>query len=564
METKPKLNWRYAMQIGLLAGVIVVYVAVIGMVEAFDERSIITGPNGISLALGALLVYGPALAAGYLVSRRGRQAGANPAARIAYGALAGLATSLPVIALIVVGTAFPNIRNMFVNVTPALMRILTLGLGAVTGSLVMAGLLIGLGVIGGALQLVPDRLRNALLTGTAIVIVAGLLGELFNQVLRDLFGNQTARLIFNREALSLGAAIVFFLVGAIISYYWKPVSNRLRHRYAGMDYSGQRNVRGAGYTFLGIVLLALPWVLGTYLSEVMNNVGLYVLMALGLNMAVGLAGLLDLGYVANFAIGAYVMGLFTTTGNLGVGHLNFWLVLPFCILAAMLASGILALPVLRMRGDYLAITTLGFGEIIRLLALSDWLKPYIGGSQGVLHIPNAQLGSLHFNTPEMIYYLILGASLVVLFVSVRLNNSRTGRQWMAMREDEDAAKAAGIDTMMTKLLAFTLSAASGGLAGAIFASKLGTIFPSSFSLLISINTLAVIIVGGMGSIPGIVVGALVLIGLPELLREFDEYRLLLYGVLLVIMMLKRPEGLWPSATRRRELHTETPALASGD
>ena len=230
----------------------------------------------------------------------------------------------------------------------------------------------------------------------------------------------------------------------------------------------------------------------------------------------------------------------------------------------MLTGFTLALPVLRMRGDYLAIATLGFGEIIRLLALSDWLKPYIGGAQGVLFIPKPSvplIGAItigrftffDFSDPRWVYYLFLAACLLMLFISLRLNNSRTGRQWMAMREDEDAAGAMGIDTMKTKMLAFTLSAASGGLAGAIFASKIGTIFPHSFQLLISVNTLCIIIVGGMGRIPGIVVGALALIGLPELLREFAEYRLLMYGALLVVMMLVRPEGLWPSAARRREL-----------
>ena len=284
--------------------------------------------------------------------------------------------------------------------------------------------------------------------------------------------------------------------------------------------------------------------------------GLYILMGLGLNIAIGLAGLLDLGYVTNFAVGAYVMAVLTSTGPLGIGGLNFWFVLPISLLAAMCTGFILALPVLRMRGDYLAIATLGFGEIIRLLALSDWLRPFIGGSQGILFIPKANLFGLTFSGPQQIYYLILAACLLTLFVMIRLNNSRTGRQWMAMREDEDAAAAMGIDTTKTKVLAFTLSAATGGVAGAIFASKLGTIFPHSFNLLISINALSLIIIGGMGSIPGIVVGAVVLVGLPELLREFAEYRLLLYGALLVTMMLIRPEGLWPSAVRRRELQAD--------
>ena len=292
-------------------------------------------------------------------------------------------------------------------------------------------------------------------------------------------------------------------------------------------------------------------------------IGLYVLMGLGLNIAIGLAGLLDLGYVTNFAVGAYVMAILTSTGPLGLAArtgvevVNFWLVLPISILCAMFTGFVLALPVLKMRGDYLAIATLGFGEIIRLLALSNWLKPLIGGAQGVLFIPKPTISigsfAFEFSGPQQLYFIIFAACLLMLFISIRINNSRTGRQWMAMREDEDVAAAMGIDTTLAKLLAFTLSAASGGLAGAIFATKLGTIFPHSFNLLISINALSLIIVGGMGSIPGIVVGAIVLIGLPELLREFSEFRLLLYGALLVVMMLVRPEGLWPSAVTQREM-----------
>ena len=282
-------------------------------------------------------------------------------------------------------------------------------------------------------------------------------------------------------------------------------------------------------------------------------------MGLGLNIAVGLAGLFDLGYVTNFAVGAYTMGVLTSTGVLGIENkmgvtvFNFWLVLPVSLLVAMFTGFILALPVLRMRGDYLAIATLGFGEIIRLLALSDWLKPIIGGAQGVLFIPAPNFFGVELIGPQRLYYIILGACLLAVFVSSRLNNSRTGRQWMAIREDEDVASAMGINTARSKLLAFTISAATGGVAGAIFAAKLGTIFPTSFNLLVSINVLSLIIIGGLGSLPGIIVGALFLIGLPELLREFDEFRLLLYGTLMVTMMLARPEGLWPSAVYQREV-----------
>jgi branched-chain amino acid transport system permease protein len=278
-------------------------------------------------------------------------------------------------------------------------------------------------------------------------------------------------------------------------------------------------------------------------------------MGLGLNIVVGFAGLLDLGYVAFFAIGAYTMGLLTSTGDLGLG-LPFWFALPLSILAAALAGVILGIPVLRMRGDYLAIVTLGFGEIIRGLVISDLLKPVIGGAQGIIKIGRPEILSFVFVRPQHFYYLILVGCLVALFVSTRLRDSRAGRRWMALREDEDVAEAMGIHLVNTKLLAFAIGAALGGLAGGIFASRIGSIFPNSFGLLISINVLVLIIVGGIGSLPGVFVGALVLVGLPELLREFSQYRLLMYGALLIVMMLMRPEGLWPSPIRKLELHAE--------
>jgi len=209
---------------------------------------------------------------------------------------------------------------------------------------------------------------------------------------------------------------------------------------------------------------------------------------------------------------------------------------------------------MRMRGDYLAIVTLGFGEIIRILALSDLLKPFIGGAQGVLEINKPAIFGLTLVQPSQFYYIVLAGCLLAAFVSWRLSESRLGRQWMALREDEDVAEAMGINLVNTKLLAFGIGAAFSGLSGAIFASKLTSIFPHSFGLLVSINVLCLIIVGGMGNLPGVVVGALVLVGLPELLREFAEYRLLAYGALLIVMMLAKPEGLWPSAVRERELH----------
>jgi branched-chain amino acid transport system permease protein len=323
----------------------------------------------------------------------------------------------------------------------------------------------------------------------------------------------------------------------------------------------QRMLATAAYIILGIGVLALP-LLGPYPAEILDTVGLYILMGLGLNIVVGFAGLLDLGYVAFFALGAYTIGILTSPEIQWLGvQLTWWQALPFAVLVGTLAGFILGIPVLQMRGDYLAIVTLGFGEIIRLIFLSDWLKPLAGGSNGITRIPRAvQLpDGARFSDQQVLFYVILAGILVAAFIATRLKYSRMGRNWAAMREDEDVAQAMGINLVRTKLMAFATGAGLSALSGAIFASKLTSVYPHSFNLLVSINILAVIIVGGLGSIPGVIVGALVLVGLPELLREFAEYRLLVYGAVLVFMMLKRPEGLLPEARRKLELHEATEA-----
>jgi branched-chain amino acid transport system permease protein len=265
--------------------------------------------------------------------------------------------------------------------------------------------------------------------------------------------------------------------------------------------------------------------------------------------------MLDLGYVGFFAIGAYTIGMLTSPEGiqrLGYQPVDFWVALPIAVGISVLAGIILGIPVLKMRGDYLAIVTLGFGEIIRLLFLSNALKPVVNGAQGLTRIPPINIGPVVFQDPEILYFLILLAVGVTWFVSRRLRDSRLGRAWMAIREDEDVAEAMGIDLVNTKLLAFATGAAMAGFGGAIFAAKLQSIVPQTFDLLISINALSVIIIGGLGSIPGVFIGALLLIGVPELLREFAEYRLWAYGVLLVLMMLFRPAGFVPSHIHKRE------------
>ncbi len=524
------------------ATIIVVYLMLTGMIETFSERPIVIG----LITLGQIVLYTPSLVSGFLVART---EGLAVPFRVLYGTLMGLVTfMLP--ALLVLFMDNVAMRDMFQHASPTLIDIMTLGQESLVRGLVWLGLLGAVaGLMGVGLALLPPPLRQALITGLAVVIGMAVLSDLVSQILRQILGGRPDRILFSRDALRPGAGALLFLPIVILVYLHARFGTRLTARlpllHSARTPRGQLVANSLGV----ILLLTLPWLLGSYLSEVLVNVGLFMLMALGLNIAVGLAGLLDLGYVTNFAVGAYLVGVLTSTGPQGVGQFNFWLIVPISIVAAMFTGFLLALPVIRMRGDYLAIATLGFGEMIRLLALSDWFAPLIGGAQGVLFIPKPQILTLSFQTPQQLYYIILAACLLVLLISRRLDISRTGRRWMAIREDETVANAIGIDTTWVKTLAFTLSAASGGLSGAIFAAKLGTIFPHSFQLLISINALCIILVGGMASIPGIALGSIFLIGMPELLREFSEYRYLFYGILLILMTLYRPAGLMPAAVR---------------
>ncbi|NNG00380.1 MAG: hypothetical protein HKM93_13420 [Desulfobacteraceae bacterium] len=336
---------------------------------------------------------------------------------------------------------------------------------------------------------------------------------------------------------------------------WNFKGDDVKENYQHFSGGTQRGIKIGAFVLLACVLLILPQIVGLFLSEVLTIVGLYVLLGLGLNIVVGYAGLLDLGYVAFFAIGSYVTAILTSP-ELGFFALNFWQALPFAVLVGICFGVLLGIPVLKMRGDYLAIATLGFGEIIRILVLSDALRPWLGGAQGINKIGKPSLMGYEFSQPQEIYYFILAGCLLVVFISMRLKDSRLGRAWMAMREDEDVAQAMGINLVATKLLAFASGAGFSALSGAIFSAKIGSVYPHSFSVFISINIICLIIVGGMGSIPGVIVGAAALVGLPELLREFADYRMFVYGAALVAMMLLRPEGLWPDVRHKMELHKD--------
>ncbi len=322
-----------------------------------------------------------------------------------------------------------------------------------------------------------------------------------------------------------------------------------------------RQVRGGRYTryvVYGIILLLvflLPLRAGQYWNYTIGTVGIYVLLGLGLNIVVGLAGLLDLGYVAFFAIGAYTMALLTAPQPHNLLW-SFWIALPIGVILATVTGLLLGTPVLRMRGDYLAIVTLGFGEIIRILSKSDDLTPFTGGPKGVTAVGGPTLFGKPFNSGIDYVYLIFLAVLLVIFVTNRLQNSRVGRAWEAMREDETVSRAMGINTLTQKLLAFAIGAAFAGLGGAIFASRNQFTGPEDFNLMVSINVVAVVIVGGMGNIPGVIAGALVLKGLPEVLRQLQDYRVMVFGALLIVMMLWRPAGLIPSSRRKMEVEKD--------
>jgi branched-chain amino acid transport system permease protein len=307
---------------------------------------------------------------------------------------------------------------------------------------------------------------------------------------------------------------------------------------------------------IGFVLLALalvPLVSSPYWEDVYVQATSYALLAVGLNVVVGMAGLLDLGYVAFWAIGAYTMAIFSGAGPLQFAHLSTWEILPIGIAFAMLAGLLLGLPVLRLRGDYLAIVTLGFGEIIRIvlsnLGEGSDIANLTRGSKGIPQIPHPSLFGQNFGTSSTPYYYATLILLLIVVVFVRnLNNSRVGRAWVAIREDEVAAEAMGIDTFRMKLWAFAFGASTAGIAGVMHATRVGYVSPNSFQIITSILVLAMVVLGGMGSLIGPIVGAAAIVIIPEVLRDYvpSGVRFMAFGAILVLMMIFRPEGIIPS------------------
>jgi len=284
-------------------------------------------------------------------------------------------------------------------------------------------------------------------------------------------------------------------------------------------------------------LIYLPLSSSRFTQEIMTNVFFYIVVCLGLNIIVGFAGLLHLGYAAFFAVGAYTTGILSS-----VYGVSFWLTLPVSIVAAVIAGLAIGAPTLRLRGDYLAIVTLGFGEIIRLTVRNLSIT---GGAMGLIGIQRPVLFGMVLNQIVHFYYMFFILAIIAIFISYRLHDSRLGRAWQYIREDEDAASAMGINVVSTRLYAFIIGSAFGALAGSVYAAKMTAISPESFMFIHSVMILLAVVLGGMGKIPGVILGAVIVTLFPELSRDIGQYRLIIFAVVLLLLMLYRPQGIWP-------------------
>jgi len=418
---------RRAVLIGLAFGAGAVHIAAVGVLLAMHQRWIVV--DVLTLGQAALLL----IAGG---------AGAM-AARPLPGLIAGAAAGVPIAALTVLMSFIP-LSSIFIALSPALLDMLTLELGMAAG----IGLLVGggavAGLLGAALRISPVIVRRAIFPGAIAVVVAGVFQELIQLMLQQYEGpvGDFRDFIYTWEGLSPQGAVTIFLLVALISEIAGSVWRIRAARIGTRDHQRERMVR-AGIALL--VLAVLPAVAGSYVGQVLMLVGLYILMGMGLNLEVGLAGLLDLGFVAFFAVGAYTTALLTAGSPHALMHLSYWAAMPVAVVLAILVGVLFGLPVLGVRGDYLAVATMGLGEIVRVIVQSDFAAPLLGGAQGILEIPKPRLGGFVLGSPVSLFYLTLAASAVAAFVAWRLENSRLGRAWEALRDDEDVAQALGIN-----------------------------------------------------------------------------------------------------------------------
>ncbi len=575
MDTDPRpdwsLNthastWKQVFIAGLLFAFASLYVTLVGIVTTFEARDIIE--DVLTLWQGILLMT--FAFAGDIGARRAPH---GPLNAIIGAALTGLMSGAVLSILMIVGPML-DLRDYFPNASPDLYNLISgaelFGLEETramwkgetfpTTFWFPALVAMSLGTVGGLLTLMPRHLRNLIVLVVGAIIVMGMFASVIRSpMLQHDISSGAARQLFSSSGLRMPGAILVASLVIVTYLVWVLFKPREKWRALPQETRQDKRLMIPFGAIVLLVVLLLPLGFTGFIPAVIALIALYALMGLGLNITLGMAGLLDLGFVAFFAVGAYTTALLTSTGELGIAEWNFFVAIPFAMLVAMGFGILLGLPILNIRGDYLAIATLGFGEIIAILARSDLLKDFIGGPRGILNVPKP-LASLGIDIPpdhwlagpNQIYYISLICILVISFIAIRLRDSRLGRAWVAIREDEDVAEALGINLVQTKSLAYMLGAAFAGLGGAIFAALYGSIISSSINLNVSILIVTIITIGGMGSIPGVVLGAIVIIGLPELFREFAEYRFLFYGLALILVMHWRPEGLMPSRTGRQE------------
>jgi branched-chain amino acid transport system permease protein len=573
-----------AVRAGAIGGIVIVYLCLVGMVEKFGTLAVV----GSSVTFNWILLFGTACVTAYVAVRprviAGQRVTAGPADAATAGAVSGLVAAAVTAAAIGLANLLgvETARTVLRSVTDELIGILTFHMDAWVGAALLGALLTVAATAGGLLRVADRRIRRVLVSGTVAVVVMGLLQRIVPTALDQL--NIGRDWLYDRVSLGitpLGALVVFAAAAAATGL---GLGERLRSVFRpepvadGLDpeeshplesaAASRRAVSIVAWLVVAGLLLVLPYLVGPVVSRILGTVGIFLLLGLGLNIVVGYAGLLDLGYVAFFSVGAYVMAILTGGQRVTFkgyqppafgASLSFWAAVPIVVAVAALIGVLIGAPVLRLRGDYLAIVTLGFGEIARVIFGSTWAQGLFGGALGMSAITKAPIPGTGFqfqDDPRHFYYLALFFCLLAMYVSWRLQDSRIGRAWNAMREDEQVADAMGISTIRYKLLAFAIGGAVGSIGGALFAVSLGSLTIKSFQILVSITALAIVILGGLGSIPGVVLGALVLIGLPGVLSQFEEYRLLIYGGALIAIMLLRPQGLVPNIRRMRELRED--------
>jgi len=563
-------NWRKIVNYGLLIAFAEIFIALANMPVALDDFVLIEP----ILSLGYLFLLCLPLLLGFGIGREKVLEGiadhAKGAREVVAGGCVGLLGGGGLSLLVLLLDNF-DLRDPLVNWSPQLLDLLAFDNGVGFGVVIWLAIGGGLGLLGGSMHLIPPIARRVVATMALAVLAAAVLEAILSDMSEDLYLEWLADWVyFIRGGVTLHGAVAVAAVAAAYALWGSRAVKGAKATFQALEGAERRQANKVGLLTVAVLTILLPLVLGKITNELLANVGLFLLLALGLNIVIGLAGILDLGYVAFFAVGGYTTAILTSP-NRGDSWPDWlpqlwWVVaLLVVVVLAGLTGLFIGAPVIRMRGDYLAIVTLGFGEIIRLLFLSDWLGGYTGGAQGITTVPGVQvfgLATVRGTDPRAVFYLVAFFCAIAIYISWRLEKSRIGRAWMAVREDESVAEAMGINTVNVKLLAFVVGAVLASFSGAIFAAKVGSVFPSSFIILVSIVILIVVIVGGMGNILGVIAGSAVLIGVlggprqPGLLQELSEFKLLIYGALLIWMMLKRPEGLIPNVRRTRELHQE--------